>query len=92
MSTSEIGDDAGVKQRVTVSLAPEVATGLKAAADHAGASSVSAYVEDAVRDRMRRDEWLQRWQQLAGPVDPAALDYARRILGGGHTEQQSRAS
>jgi metal-responsive CopG/Arc/MetJ family transcriptional regulator len=92
MSTADVGDDPGVKQRVTVSLAPEVATGLKTAADHAGASSVSAYVEDAVRDRMRRDAWLERWQELAGPVDPTALAYARRALAGGHVEQRSRAS
>lgn len=87
-----VDDDGHRKLRVTVSLAPEVASGLKPAAEHAGETSVSAYVEAAVRDRMRRDEWLRRWDELAGPVDPDALAYARRVLAGGQPEPRSRAS
>lgn len=87
----DLKDDGGVKKRVTVSLDPEVAVVLKAAADHAGAS-VSAYVQDALRDRLRRDEWLERWRHLAGDVDSDALAYARRALAAGSTHEHPRAS
>lgn len=50
----------GTKERITVSLDPGVAAGLKAAAEQAGAASVSKYVEGALEARMVREQWLAR--------------------------------
>lgn len=68
------------KERVTVSLDPEVAAQLRAAARDAGAASVSAYVEGALDARMLRERWLARWRAAAGDVDPEALAHARQAL------------
>jgi hypothetical protein len=52
-----------------VSLDPGVAEELKAAAERAGAASVSEYVEGALDARMVREQWLARWRAAAGDVD-----------------------
>lgn len=75
-----------------MSLDPGVAAGLKAAAEQAGAASVSEYVEGALDARMLRDQWLARWRAAAGDVDPEALAYARRALLGERVEQHPQAS
>lgn len=75
-----------------MSLDPGVAAGLKAAAERAGAASVSAYVEGALEARMVRDQWLARWRAAAGEVDPEALAYARCALLGERVEQRPQAS
>ena len=75
-----------------MSLDPGVAAGLKAAAEQAGAASVSEYVEGALDARMLRDQWLARWRAAAGDVDPEALAYARRALLGERIEQHPQAS
>jgi hypothetical protein len=82
----------GKKERITVSLDPGVAAGLKVAAERAGAASVSEYVEGALDARMVREQWLARWRAAAGDVDPQALAYARRALLGERVEQHSQAS
>jgi hypothetical protein len=82
----------GKKERITVSLDSGVAAGLKAAAEQAGAASVSEYVEGALDARMLRDQWLARWRAAAGDVDPQALAYARRALLGERAEPHPRAS
>jgi hypothetical protein len=82
----------GTKERITVSLDPGVAAGLKAAAERAGAASVSEYVEGALHARMVREQWLARWRAAAGDVDPEALAYARRALLGERIDQHPRAS
>jgi hypothetical protein len=82
----------GKKERITVSLDPDVAAELKAAAERAGASSVSEYVEGALDARMVREQWLARWYAAAGDVDPEALAYARRALLGERIDQHSQAS
>jgi hypothetical protein len=82
----------GKKERITVSLDPGIAAGLKAAAERAGAASVSEYVEGALDARMVREQWLARWRAAAGDVDPDALAYARHSLLGERTEQHPRAS
>jgi hypothetical protein len=82
----------GKKERITVSLDPGVAAGLKAAAEQAGAASVSEYVEGALDARMLRDQWLARWRAAAGDIDPEALAYARRALLGERVEQHPQAS
>jgi hypothetical protein len=80
------------KERITVSLDPGIAAGLKAAAERAGATSVSEYVEGALHARMVREQWLARWRAAAGDVDPEALAYARRALLGERVDQHPRAS
>lgn len=82
----------GKKERITVSLDPGVAAGLKAAAERAGAASVSEYVEGALHARMIREQWLARWRAAAGEVDPEALAYARRALLGERVDQHPQAS
>ncbi|MGH8922373.1 MAG: hypothetical protein ACRD0H_29230 [Actinomycetes bacterium] len=80
------------KERITVSLDPGVVAALKAAAELAGAASVSEYVEGALDARMVRDQWPARWRAAAGDVDPEALAYARRALTGERSDQHPRAS
>ncbi|MGH3921642.1 MAG: ribbon-helix-helix protein, CopG family [Pseudonocardiaceae bacterium] len=82
----------GKKERITVSLGPEIAAGLKAAAERAGAASVSEYVEGALDARMIREQWLARWRAAAGEVDPEALAYARRALLGERVDRHPQAS
>ncbi|MGH3901437.1 MAG: ribbon-helix-helix protein, CopG family [Pseudonocardiaceae bacterium] len=82
----------GKKERITVSLDPNVAAGLKAAAERAGAASVSEYVEGALDARMIREQWLARWHAAAGDVDPEALVYARRALLGERVDRHPQAS
>ena len=71
-----------------MSLDPDVAAGLKVAAERAGAASVSEYVEGALDARMAREQWLARWRAAAGDVDPQALAYSRRALLGERVEQR----
>lgn len=80
------------KERVTVSVDADVAAGLKAAAERAGAASVSEYIQGALYARMARDQWLARWRAAAGEVDPEALAYARRSLLGERIGRQPRVS
>ncbi|MBV9011908.1 MAG: ribbon-helix-helix protein, CopG family [Pseudonocardiales bacterium] len=80
------------KERITVSLDPDLAAELKAAAERAGAASVSEYVEGALDARMVRERWLARWRAAAGEVDPEALAYARRRLLGEQVAQHPWAS
>ena len=82
----------GKKERITVSLDPDVAAGLKAAAERAGAASVSEYVEGALDARMAREQWLARWHAAAGEADPEALAYARRSLLGDRAGRHPQAS
>ncbi len=82
----------GKKERVTVSLDPGFVAQLKAAAERAGAASVSEYVEGALNARMLREQWLARWRAAAGDVDPEALSYARRALLGERVDQHPQAS
>ncbi|HWR46383.1 MAG TPA: hypothetical protein VN327_02015 [Pseudonocardiaceae bacterium] len=80
------------KERITVSLDPGIVAELKAAAERAGAASVSDYVQGALAARMAREQWLARWRAAAGDVDPEALAYARRALTGERVEQHPQAS
>ncbi|MGH4010896.1 MAG: ribbon-helix-helix protein, CopG family [Pseudonocardiaceae bacterium] len=81
----------GKKERITVSLDPDIAAGLKTAAERAGAASVSEYLEGAVDAWMVREQWLTRWR-AAGEVDPEALAYARRALLGERVDRHPQAS
>jgi metal-responsive CopG/Arc/MetJ family transcriptional regulator len=61
----------GKKERVTITLDPDVLEGVKAAAAQLGAASVSEYVEGAVAARLVRDE---RLTERTEAVEPADLD------------------
>jgi hypothetical protein len=59
----------GKKERVTITLDPDVLEGVKAAAE-LGAASVSEYVEGAVAARLAREERLSHRTEASGPADP----------------------
>lgn len=81
-----------MKERVTISLDPEVAAQLKGAAEQAGAASVSEYVQSTIESRFARELWLARWTAAVGEPDPVALDYARRRLLGEDVEPPWKAA
>jgi antitoxin ParD1/3/4 len=70
-------------ERVTVTMPAEEATQLRLAVEAGGAESVSAYVAEAIRERLARDRALGRLAQVTGgpPSDDDALSWARRALG-----------
>jgi antitoxin ParD1/3/4 len=70
-------------ERVTVTMPAEEATQLRRAVEAGGAESVSAYVAEAVRERLARDRAVGKLVQVTGgpPSDDAALTWARRALG-----------
>jgi hypothetical protein len=74
----------GKKERVTITLDPEVLEGVKAAAAELGAASVSEYVEGAVAARLARDERLSHRPATPGPADPNGHGLPHRPVG---TEQ-----
>jgi hypothetical protein len=69
------------KERVTITLDPEVLEGVKAAAAELGAASVSEYVEGAVAARLARDERWSHQAAASGPADPDEGDLAHRTSG-----------
>ena len=70
-------------ERVTVSMAAEQAERLRRTVAAGGADSLSAYVSEAVRQRLAREEGLALLENLMGgpPVDEDAIAWARRALG-----------
>jgi hypothetical protein len=50
--------------------------------DRAAAGNASAFVADAVRDRLARDAAVGRIDELYGPPDPEALEWAMELLTG----------
>ena len=76
-------------KRVTVSLPTETADQLSDRAAAAGASSVSAYVSEAVAEKMNRDTALAWLDQLWGPADPQAVATARESLLGSVPDQRA---
>jgi Arc/MetJ-type ribon-helix-helix transcriptional regulator len=66
--------------KVTVSMPVEDMERLKAL-DAAGAiESVSGYVAQAVRDRLDRQAWLERWRARVGDPDPTASARADEVI------------
>ncbi|MEU2874410.1 ribbon-helix-helix protein, CopG family [Streptomyces olivoreticuli] len=73
------------KERVTITLSEESAAALRKLADTGQIDSVSAYVADAVEDRLARQERaariISRWAADAEKKDPTewakALEWAR---------------
>lgn len=50
--------------------------------DRAAGGNASAYVADAVRERLARDAAVGRIDELYGPPDPQALEWAMELLTG----------
>lgn len=70
-------------ERVTVSMAPEQAERLRRTVAAGGGESLSAYVSEAVRQRLAREEGLTLLENLMGgpPADADAIAWAHRALG-----------
>jgi antitoxin ParD1/3/4 len=68
-------------ERVTVTMPAEQAERLRRVVASGAAGSVSAYVADAVRDRLARDEALAKLHDAWGELPDEALIWARRTLG-----------
>lgn len=70
-------------ERVTVTMTAEQAERLRRTVAAGGAESVSAYVADAIAERLDRDEGLARLESLMGgpPSDQKAIAWAHRVLG-----------
>lgn len=68
-------------ERVTVTMPSEQAEAVRKLVDAGGAQSVSAYVAEAVRDRLARDEALHQLERRFGRPPAEALAWARRTLG-----------
>jgi antitoxin ParD1/3/4 len=69
-------------ERVTVSLPPEVLAGARGAVDAGAADSLSAFVADAMRDRLSRAHALAELARvLGGPPPLEARTAVRRAWG-----------
>lgn len=69
-------------ERVTVSLPPEVLAGARGAVDAGAADNLSAFVADAVRDRLSRSHALAELARvLGGPPPLEARAAVRRVWG-----------
>ena len=68
-------------ERLTVTMPSDQADAVRKVVDAGGADSVSAYVAEAVRDRLARDAALDTLQQRFGRPAPEALSWARHTLG-----------
>ncbi len=69
-------------ERVTVSLPAELLTEAKTAVRTGAAESLSAYVADALRERLAKARALAELEQVLGGRPPVeALNAARRNLG-----------
>lgn len=76
----------GKKERVTITLDPDVLEGVKAAAAELGAASVSEYVEGAVAARLARDDRLSHRAAGSAPADPDERDLPHRTSGNEQVE------
>jgi hypothetical protein len=50
--------------------------------DRAAAGNASAFVAEAIRERLVRDAAVGRIDELFGPPDPAAMEWAMELLTG----------
>lgn len=73
-----------MNKRITVSLPEELVAEASAAAESGRASSVSAYVAEALAEKSGReslDDFLAEWRQEVGPATPEESAWAERALG-----------
>ncbi len=69
-------------ERITVSLPPDVLAGARVAVDAGAADSLSAFVADALRDRLSRTHALEQLARvLGGPPPLEARAAVRRAWG-----------
>jgi antitoxin ParD1/3/4 len=69
-------------ERITVSLPPEVLAGARGAVDAGAANNLSAFVADALRDRLSRTHALAELARvLGGPPPLEARAAVRRAWG-----------
>lgn len=67
-------------EKITVTVPAEVLESARAAVASGAASSVSAYVSEAVRDRAERERHVAAVEDRWGPFDDDAAAWARRIF------------
>lgn len=72
------------KERITVSLDPQIVARARQAVADGAAPSLSAYVADATAQRADRDELTRVIWQTWGPFTREELDYADALLDGDH--------
>lgn len=72
------------KERITVSLDPQIVARARQAVADGAAPSLSAYIADATAQRADRDELTAVIWQTWGPFTPGELDYADALLDGDH--------
>jgi len=73
-----------MKRKIAVSVPEELVAGAEAAVASGRASSVSAYVSEALGDKARNDrlvEVLDQMDRELGPPGKRAEAWARRVLG-----------
>ncbi len=69
-------------ERISVTLPPDLVADARGAVAAGAADSMSAFVADAVRSRLRRDRDLAALARvLGGPPPREAIDAVRRNLG-----------
>lgn len=78
-------------EKITVTVPADVLERARAAVASGAASSVSAYVSQAVQDRAERERHVAAVEDRWGPFDDEATDWARRIFesGDGNPRRES---
>jgi antitoxin ParD1/3/4 len=79
-------------ERVTVTMPADDVARLRVLVEATGADSVSAYVADAVRSRLDRDQALAKLDELWGPLPEDAIAWAERTLDVSAPTRQAKAS
>ncbi len=72
------------KSRVTITVRPEVLAAAGEAVAHGHASSLSAWVDQAMEEKLRRQaltDVLAEMRADVGPAAPAEDEWARQVLG-----------
>jgi Arc/MetJ-type ribon-helix-helix transcriptional regulator len=72
-----------MKERVTISVEPDVLVDARAAVEAGKAPSLSAAVEEALRAASKRQalrEAVELWEAEYGPIDEEAREWARKEL------------
>jgi len=70
-------------EKITVTVPAEVLESARAAVASGSASSVSAYVSEAVRARAEREQRVAAVEYRWGPFDDESADWARRVFENG---------
>ncbi len=81
----------GGSDKISISFPPGTRAVLQAVVAAGGAQSVSAFVADAVAQRLQREAFIKKIMELRDdqPLDPAGIDWACELLGA--TPEQAAA-